>query len=126
EQKKLTLSFHYRDAPDEAAAVCELELLADAAREEGFVARFGRKVMEVLPPLAGNKGTAVRELVAGAGVTRALVAGDDTTDLDAFRAVDELECRVRVAVVSPESPSALRESAEIVVSSTEEDRKSVV
>ena len=59
-------------------------------------------------------------LVAGAGVTRALVAGDDTTDLDAFRAVDELECRVRVAVVSPESPSALRESAEIVVSSTEE------
>ena len=120
EQKRLTVSFHYRDAADESAAVRELELLADAAREEGFVARFGRKVMEVLPPLAADKGSAVRELIERAGVKRALVAGDDTTDLDAFRAVDELEYAVRVAVVSPESPSALRESAEIAVSSTEE------
>jgi trehalose 6-phosphate phosphatase len=120
ERKRLTLSFHYREAPDEVAAVRELELLADTAREEGFVARFGRKVMEVLPPLAGDKGTAVRQLVERAGVKRALVAGDDTTDLDAFRAVDELELAVRVAVVSPESPSALRDSAEIAVSSTEE------
>jgi trehalose 6-phosphate phosphatase len=119
ERKRLTLSFHYRDAEDEAAAVRTLERLADAAREEGFVARFGRKVMEVLPPLAGDKGTAVRQLAEDAGVKRALVAGDDTTDLDAFHAIDGLECHVRVAVASPESPSALRESAEIVVESTD-------
>jgi trehalose 6-phosphate phosphatase len=120
EPKRLTLAFHYRDAEDEQAAVRQLEEVADRAREEGLVARFGRKVLEVLPPLAGDKGTAVRSLIERAGVTRALVAGDDTTDLDAFRALDDLECAVRVAVVSPESPALLSEYAQIVAGSPAE------
>jgi trehalose 6-phosphate phosphatase len=123
EPKRLTLSFHYRDAEDEQAAVRALDEVAERAREEGFVARFGRKVLEVLPPLAGDKGTAVRHLLGDAKLTRALVAGDDTTDLDAFRAVDDLDCAVRVAVASPESPSVLRESAEIVVETPEQFRE---
>jgi trehalose-6-phosphatase len=53
-------------------------------------------------------------------LTQALVAGDDTTDLDSFRAVDGLECAVRVAVLSEESPALLRDYAEIVVASTSE------
>jgi trehalose 6-phosphate phosphatase len=117
EPKRLTLAFHFRDAPDEQAAIRELEGVAARARDEGFVARFGRKVLEVLPPLAGDKGTAVRQLVVEHGLSRALVAGDDTTDLDAFRAVDELPCRVRVAIASSESPAVLLEAAEIVVAS---------
>jgi trehalose 6-phosphate phosphatase len=120
EPKRLTLAFHYRDAEDEQAAVRELEDVAERAREEGLVARFGRKVLEVLPPLAGDKGTAVRHMLEERGLSRALVAGDDTTDLDAFRAVDDLPVHVRVAVVSPEAPSVLRDSAEIVVTSTVE------
>ena len=117
ERKGLSLSLHYREAPDERAAVLELEAIAATARTAGLVARFGRKVLEVLPPLDSNKGTAVRHLLAEAGLERALVAGDDTTDLDAFRAVDGLELAIRVAVVSPESPSLLAESADIVVES---------
>jgi trehalose 6-phosphate phosphatase len=120
EPKRLTLAFHYRDAVDEAAAVRELDAVAQRARDEGFVTRFGRKVLEVLPPLAADKGTAVRQLREERGLQRALVAGDDTTDLDAFHAVDELPCAVRVAVASPESPALLRESAEIVVESTDD------
>jgi trehalose-phosphatase len=120
EQKRLTLAFHFRDAEDEAAAVRQLDDVAERARDEGLVARYGRKVLEVLPPLAGDKGTAVRQLIEEAGLSRALVAGDDTTDLDAFHAVDELPHPVRVAVVSAESPELLRESAEIVVESTSE------
>ena len=120
EPKRLTLAFHYRGAEDEAAAVRQLEQVAEQARDEGLVARFGRKVLEVLPPLAGDKGTAVRHLLAEHGLSRALVAGDDTTDLDAFHAVDGLPFALRVAVASPESPSVLRESAEIVVGSTGE------
>jgi trehalose 6-phosphate phosphatase len=120
EPKRLTLAFHFREVEDERAAVRELEEVADRAREEGLVARFGRKVLEVLPPLAGDKGSAVRHLLEGADLNRALVAGDDTTDLDAFRAVDRMACAVRVAVVSAESPSLLRDSADIVVESTGE------
>jgi trehalose 6-phosphate phosphatase len=120
EPKKLTLAFHYRNAPDERAALKTLEEVAERARDADFVARFGRKVLEVLPPLAGDKGSAVRHLLADRGLSRALVAGDDTTDLDAFRALDELDLGVRVAVVSPEAPEVLREFADVCVESTAE------
>jgi len=120
ELKGLSVALHFRDATDEARAVVELEAIAEAARAEGLMARFGRKVLEVLPPVGSNKGTAVRHLLEGAGLSRALVAGDDTTDLDAFRAVEELEHKVRVAVLSEESPTLLGEHAEIVLGSTEE------
>jgi trehalose-phosphatase len=120
ELKGLSLAFHYRDAADERAAVRALEEIAERAHDEGFVARFGRKVLEVLPPIGSNKGTAVRQLLEGADLKRALVAGDDTTDIDAFRAVDDFEYAVRVAVMSPESPSLLRDSAELCVEGTGE------
>jgi len=120
EPKGLSVAFHFRDAEDEAAAIVELEAIAEAARDEGLVARFGRKVLEVLPPTGSNKGTAVRHLLEGADLSRALVAGDDTTDLDAFRAIEELEHKIRVAVLSDESPTLLAEHAEIVLGSTEE------
>ncbi len=120
ELKGLSVAFHFRHREDESAAVLELEALAERARDDGLVARFGRKVLEVLPPVGSNKGTAVRSLMEGAGLSRALVAGDDTTDLDAFRAVEELEHKLRVAVLSDESPTILREHAELVLSSTAE------
>jgi len=120
EDKGLSVAFHYRDRADEDAARAELEALASQARAQGFAARFGRKVMEVLPPVDANKGTAVQRLLDESGLRRVLVAGDDTTDLDAFRAVEELDCHVRVAVASSEAPSLLRERAEIVVESTGE------
>jgi trehalose-phosphatase len=119
ELKGLSLAFHFRDVPDQGAAVRELEEVAARATDEGLIARFGRKVLEVLPPLGSNKGTAVRHLLDGAGLRRALVAGDDTTDIDAFRAVDDMAVAVRVAVVSAESPEVLREYADIVVDSTD-------
>jgi trehalose-phosphatase len=120
ELKGLSVAFHFRHRDDERAAVLELEGLAELARDDGLIARFGRKVLEVLPPVGSNKGTAVRSLLEGAGLSRALVAGDDTTDLDAFRAVEELEHKLRVAVLSEESPTILAEHAELVLSTTGE------
>jgi trehalose 6-phosphate phosphatase len=118
EDKHLTASLHYRTAIDEQAARAQLEAIAEQARAEGFVARFGRKVLELLPPLEANKGTAVLRLLAEHGLRRALYAGDDTTDLDGFRALQGLELAVRVAVTSPEGPAELREGADIVLNDT--------
>jgi trehalose 6-phosphate phosphatase len=120
EVKGLAVAFHYRDEPDEREAVRRLDAIADSAREDGLVARYGRKVLEVLPPVGSNKGTAVRQLLEERGLHRALAAGDDTTDLDSFAALDGLDVAVRVAVASPEGPPALAQAADIVVDSTDE------
>ena len=120
ERKTLTVAFHFRTATDEDGARAVLADVARRAQAAGLRASFGRKVLEVLPPLEATKGTAVRQLLADAGLQRALVAGDDTTDLDAFRALDGLELAVRVAVASDEGPPELRDAADIVVASAEE------
>lgn len=120
ELKGLGISFHYRDRPDEREAVRQLDAIADTAREEGLVARYGRKILEVLPPLGSNKGTAVRRLLDERGLSRGLVAGDDSTDIDSFAALDGLEVAVRVAVASEESPQVLVDAADVVVGSTSE------
>jgi trehalose-6-phosphatase len=63
----------------------------------------------------------VRALLARSGATRALYAGDDTTDLDAFEGLASagLEAAVRVAVASSEGPDELRAAADLVVESPE-------
>jgi trehalose 6-phosphate phosphatase len=115
EDKGLSVSFHYRDSGDEAAARAQLETVAARAEALGLKARFGRKVLELLPPIDAHKGTAVLRLLELAGVSRALYAGDDTTDLDGFAALDGLEVAVRVAVDSAEAPPHLAASADVVV-----------
>ena len=119
EEKALSVSFHFRRADDEAAARAYLVHVADAAVTAGLVPRWGRMVLEVRPPVDADKGTAVRALVARAGVARALYAGDDTTDLDAFAGLDGLELGVRVAVDSGEAPPGLVDAADVVVSGPE-------
>jgi trehalose-phosphatase len=120
EVKGLAVAFHFRGRDDERAAVRELDAIAETAREEGLVARYGRKILEVLPPVGSHKGTAVRHLIEERGLRRALAAGDDTTDIDSFAALDGLEVAVRVAVGSEESPQLLVEAADVVVGSTGE------
>jgi len=119
EEKALSVSFHFRRSDDEVAARAYLVHVADAATAAGLVPRWGRMVLEVRPPVDADKGTAVRALVARAGVTRALYAGDDTTDLDAFAGLDGLELGVRVAVDSGEAPPGLVEAADVVVAGPE-------
>ncbi len=119
EGKRLSLAFHYRDAPDEHAARAVLEAVADRARAEGLRPRWGRKVLEIRPPIDADKGTAVARLLAEASLRRALYAGDDATDVDAFRGLDELELAVRVAVVSDESPAELVQAADVTVEGPE-------
>jgi trehalose 6-phosphate phosphatase len=116
--KRLSLSFHYRDIADRDAAEAELRVLADRARAEGLRPRWGRSVLEIRPPLDVDKGTAVRRLLEEAIIGRALYAGDDSTDVDGFKGLDDLEVAVRVAVISDEAPPALLAAADISVAGT--------
>jgi trehalose 6-phosphate phosphatase len=120
EDKGLTVALHWREAEDEEAARAELEGISAQAENAGLEARWGRKVLELRPPVEADKGTAVRTLLEERGLRRALYAGDDTTDLDAFRGLDGLEVAVRIAVASAEAPPGLREAADLVVASPAE------
>jgi trehalose 6-phosphate phosphatase len=122
EDKGLSLTYHFREAEDEAAARAALEEVAARARAEGLVARWGRKVLEIRPPVDADKGTAVRSLLAESGARRALYAGDDTTDLDAFAGLASagLEHFVRIAVASDEAPAELLEASDLLVDGPQE------
>jgi trehalose 6-phosphate phosphatase len=117
EDKELSLTYHYREAEDEAAAREELQKVAERARAEGLEPRWGRKVLEIRPPVEADKGTAVRALLDRAKAGLGLYAGDDTTDLDAFAGLRQadLEEAVCIAVASAEAPSELVAAADFVV-----------
>lgn len=115
ERKRLSVSFHWRTAPDEEAAQAYLERVAEQARAAGLHPRFGRMVLEIRPPVDANKGTAVRALLAERGIRRGLYAGDDATDIDAFLGLDGLELAVRIAISSTEAPSDLAIAADLVL-----------
>ncbi len=121
EDKGPIMAFHWRGAPDEDAAHEHLRGVAESAEGEDLAVHWGRKVLEIRPPVPVDKGRAVREVTGRTQVEGALFAGDDTTDLDGFTALDELEedgalrVTVRVGIRSDEGPAAIVERADIVV-----------
>ena len=112
----VTAAFHYREVDDEEANA-PVQRVVEAASALGLAVQRGRKVVEVKPPIDADKGTAVHDLLRARGLERALYAGDDTTDLDAFRGLDEaeLDVAVKVAVGSPEMNPRLLTEADLVV-----------
>jgi trehalose 6-phosphate phosphatase len=121
EDKGPIVAFHWRGARDEDAARAHLEGLAREAETAGLTTHWGRKVLEIRPPVPIDKGQAVRELVERFRPRAALFGGDDATDLDAFDALDslvasgDLDAAVRVGVRSDEGPPAIVDRADVVV-----------
>jgi trehalose 6-phosphate phosphatase len=121
EDKGPIAAFHWRGAPDEDRARTLLEGLAQEAETAGFATHWGRKVLEVRPPVPIDKGQAVRDLVTRSRARAALYGGDDATDLDAFSELDALlsekvlDAAVRVGVRSDEGPVAIVDRADLVV-----------
>lgn len=129
EDKDAIWAFHWRGASDPDGARALLEQVAAAAQEAGLVPHWGRMVLEIRPMASVHKGTAVTAALAGVQVSAALYAGDDTTDLDAFRrlralqAEGALELGVCVGVASPEGPTEIATEADFVVDDPDELRE---
>jgi trehalose 6-phosphate phosphatase len=121
EDKEAVAAFHWRGAPDEEAATRAVREIARRAEQEGLAVRWGRKVLEVRPPVTVDKGLGIAALLRGTAVSAALYVGDDTTDLDAFRGLRSLvqsgalEHSVCVAVSSDEAPPELAQEADLAV-----------
>src|SRR4051795_11106671 len=124
EDKGAIMAFHWRGARDEATALTAVEAIAAEAESSGLLTHWGRKVLEIRPPVPIDKGQAVRELLRRTPVRAALFGGDDATDLDVFdvlgelREEGELETAICVGVRSNEGPAAIVERADLVVEGT--------
>lgn len=119
EPKGLSLTLHFRTAPER-----EAEVRAWAAREaagSGLVVRPAKASVELHPPVAADKGSVVT--AAAEGMEAACFLGDDVGDLPAFDALDRLAAAgvrtVRVGVRTTEAPAALLERSDLVVDGPE-------
>jgi trehalose 6-phosphate phosphatase len=121
EDKGPIQTLHWRGAEDEQAAEARAREIAAEAGRAKLEPRWGRKVLELRPIGGGGKDAAIAALLATDGVTGAIYAGDDRTDLDAFRRLRELceegrlERAVCVGVISPEAPPELAEESDLSV-----------
>lgn len=123
EDKGSIVAFHWRGAPDEEEARAAIDAIAARAEQGGLRTHWGRKVLEVRPPVRMDKGAGiVRFLGDGGGdIDAAVYVGDDATDRDAFRGLAELVAdgalkhALCVCVASDESPSELAREADLVV-----------
>jgi trehalose 6-phosphate phosphatase len=120
EDKGAIQALHWRGVPDERSAEGRAHEIAAEAGRAGLEPHWGRKVLELRPVGGGGKGAAVAALLDG-DLSAAVYAGDDRTDLDAFRRLRELRnegdlgLAVCVGIDSPEAPSELAEEADLRV-----------
>jgi trehalose 6-phosphate phosphatase len=127
EDKGPIVAFHWRGAPDEDAAKAAVDAIAQRAQAAGLRTHWGRKVLEVRPPVKIDKGSGIVRLLneVGPDIETAMYVGDDTTDIDAFRALGSLveegrlERAVRIGVQSDEGPSEIQREADLVVDGPE-------
>jgi len=121
EDKGPIQALHWRGAEDEATAQSRAREIANEAGRAGLEPRWGRKVLELRPAGGGGKDGAVASLLADERLDRAVYAGDDRTDLDAFRRLRELQeegrldAAVCVGVLSGEAPAELAEESDVTV-----------
>jgi trehalose 6-phosphate phosphatase len=125
EDKEAIAGLHWRGVPDEDDAEKAVREVAEAAEEAGFTTHWGRKVLEIRPPVRIDKGAGIVSLLRDTDLTAAVYVGDDATDLDAFRGLGELVemgrlgTPVRIGVRSEEGPSQLIEEADGMVEGTD-------
>lgn len=117
ERKGASVTLHWRGDPARSAEV--QNVASDVAARHGLALLPGRLIVEMRPPVEADKGTAVEAL--SLDCKAALFAGDDSSDVAGFAALDRLvasghlQHAVRVGVQSPESPEELIARSDVVV-----------
>ena len=125
EDKEAIAALHWRGVPDEEAAETAIRAVAERAEATGYKTHWGRKVLEIRPPVRIDKGAGIVNLLRDTDLEAAIYVGDDVTDIDAFRGLGELvemgrlRTALRAGVRSDEGPPALEEAADFMVEGTD-------
>ncbi|HEV2474366.1 MAG TPA: trehalose-phosphatase, partial [Chthonomonadales bacterium] len=99
QRKRVGGSIHFRLAPHpDETRLALFALLYEQARKLGMKLREGKRIIEILSPLAIDKGTALRRFADQFDLRGIVFAGDDRTDLDAVREIALLQREGRAAL----------------------------
>jgi alpha,alpha-trehalase len=105
ERKRFGLAVHYRRAASGAEATVERAVQEAAATFPSLTLKTGKKVFEFVPDLEWDKGEALKWILETAGLgpdtAYPIFIGDDVTDEDAFRAIDDWGCGIAVGEDGP-------------------------
>ena len=110
ERKKFSIAIHYRQVAKEDVATVE-RVVDEVQREHARLKKStGKKIYELQPNIDWHKGRAVRWLLKALQLDRPEVLpvfiGDDVTDEDAFRALED--DGIGIVVLDSPRPSAAR------------------
>jgi len=111
EDKGLTLSVHYRQVAEgrsaEVRSIFE-RITGNAARSGKIGITWGKKVYEVRPAVAWDKGKVVKMLMGQKRGTLPIYLGDDLSDEDGFKAIESYGGGISVFVGERDHPTSAR------------------
>ena len=94
ENKTISASIHYRlaDNPELAKQILT-DILDEIPDTQHLRIRNGKMIIEILPPTTVNKGSSLIHMVNEYKLNGLICLGDDSTDIEAFRALHNLSNR---------------------------------
>jgi len=119
ERKRFSVAAHYRNVKGNDVPKVEQAVSEVATRHRGLRRMEGKKVFELLPAIAWDKGKAMLWLLETLGLERGnirpIFIGDDRTDEDAFRALEQRGIGILVSEQSQPTGAkySLKDPAEV-------------
>jgi len=121
EDKGITATVHYRLCPEpQSAEKLILAAIEDSPRARSLRIIQERMAIDLLPPVEVNKGMATLDLIRGYNLQGCIYLGNDTTDIDAFRAIhaasrDSNFQGFAIGIITQETPEKLMTEADFTL-----------
>jgi len=113
EDKGITATIHYRLCPEpQSVEKVILAAIEDSPRVRSLRVIQERMAIDLLPPVDVNKGMATLDLIQGYNLHGCIYLGNDTTDIDAFRAIHAASHDLNfqgfaIGIITQETPEKL-------------------
>ena len=110
ENKNTCLTIHYRmNENQEMARISILNEIKQLKLSKDLLISEGKKIVEIKPQTGNNKGTIIGRIVEDKKLDQLIYCGDDTTDIDAFKAIETLNNHpsfkgISIVILSKETP----------------------
>ncbi len=121
EDKGVTATIHYRLCPEpQSAEKVILAAIDNSPRARSLRIIQEKMAIDLLPPVEVNKGTATLDLIQGYNLQGGIYLGNDTTDIDAFRAIHAASRAsnlqgIAIGIISQETPEELMTEADFTL-----------